>query len=118
MITLPGGWLGESAAVAGCGNVSCGGNVMSETTARRGRSLAGKVALVTGSAKRLGRAVALRLAEEGADLVIHHGTSHTEAQDTVGEIEKLGRRSVALSADLQKVDEIRKLFVAVAREFG
>src|SRR5271163_4025472 len=102
----------------GCGNVSGGGNAMTENTAGQMASLAGKVALVTGSAKRLGRAVALRLAEEGADLVIHHGNSHAEAQETVGEIERLGRRAVALSADLRKVDEIRKLFVEVAKEFG
>ena len=104
--------------ISACGNVSSGGNLMTENTAEQRVSLTGKVALVTGSAKRLGRAVALRLAEEGADLVIHHGASHAEAQETVGEIEKLGRRAVALSADLQKVDEIRKLFVQVAKEFG
>ncbi len=49
---------------------------MPENSQRRYSSLRGKVALVTGSAKRLGRAVALRLAEEGADLVIHHRASH------------------------------------------
>jgi pteridine reductase len=91
---------------------------MSETTARRGRSLAGKVALVTGSAKRLGRAVALRLAEEGADLMIHHGTSHAEAQDTVAEIKKMGRRAAAFAADLQKVSEIGGLFEEALEEFG
>src|SRR5580658_6334014 len=89
-----------------------------ENTVQPGASLAGKVALVTGSAKRLGKAVALRLASEGADLVIHHGNSHAEAQETVGKIEKTGRRAVALSADLRKVDQIRKLFVDVAKEFG
>jgi pteridine reductase len=91
---------------------------MAENTVQAMRSLAGKVALVTGSAKRLGKAVALRLAAEGADLVIHHGNSHAEAQETVAEIEKLGRRAVALSADLRKVDEIRRLFVEVLKEFG
>ena len=58
------------------------------------------MALVTGSAKRLGRAVALRLAEEGAHLVIHHRASTAEAQEVVAEIEKMGRRAVALSAQL------------------
>ncbi len=82
------------------------------------RSLAGKVALVTGSAKRLGRAVALRLAEEGADLVIHHGASHAEAQETVAEIEKIGPRAVAFSADLRRVSEIRRLFEDVLKAFG
>jgi pteridine reductase len=91
---------------------------MAENTQRQTVSLAGKVALVTGSAKRLGRAVAMRLAEEGADLVIHHGASHAEAEEAVAEIGKMGRRAVALSADLRKVDEIRGLFVEVGKNFG
>jgi pteridine reductase len=104
--------------IVDCGNVSGGGNAMTESTERRVSLLTGKVALVTGSAKRLGRAVALRLAEEGADLVIHHGASHAEARETVGEIEKMGQRAMALSADLRKIDEIRALFVEVAKGFG
>jgi pteridine reductase len=106
------------AAIAGCGNVSAGGTVMTENTGQPVAALAGKVALVTGSAKRLGRAVALRLAEEGADLVIHYGASRVEAQETVSEIEKLGRRAVGFAADLRKVSEIRALFVDVAKTFG
>ena len=77
--------------------------MLEKDSERQPRSLAGKVALVTGSAKRLGKAVALRLAAEGADLVIHHGNSHADAMETVAEIEKLGRRGLALSADLRKV---------------
>jgi NAD(P)-dependent dehydrogenase (short-subunit alcohol dehydrogenase family) len=91
---------------------------MPENSQRRYSSLEGKVALVTGSAKRLGRAVALRLAEEGADLVIHHRASPTEAQETVGEIEKLGRRAMAFAADLQNVNEIRGLFEEVGKVLG
>ena len=118
MIALRGGVLAGT-EVAGCGNVSGGGSfLMTENTEVRAPSLAGKVALVTGSAKRLGRAVALRLASEGADLVIHHGASHAAAAETVAEIEKLGRRAVAFSADLKKVDEIRGLFEKAGQEFG
>ncbi len=104
--------------MAGCGNVSGGGDVMTADSEKHAKSLTGKVALVTGSAKRLGRAVALRLAEEGADLVIHHGASNAEAQETVAEIEKLGRKSMAFAADLRKVDEIRGLFLKIGKEFG
>src|SRR5580693_5637514 len=105
MIALRRGLLAR-AVVVGCGNVSDGGNFsMAANTEVRAPSLAGKVALVTGSAKRLGKAVALRLAAEGADLIIHHGQSHAEAQETVAEIEKMGRRAAAFSADLKKVDE-------------
>jgi NAD(P)-dependent dehydrogenase (short-subunit alcohol dehydrogenase family) len=91
---------------------------MTESKGRQATPLKGKVALVTGSAKRLGKAVALRLAEEGASLIIHHDASHAEAQETVAEIEKLGRRGVVLAADLQKVSEIRELFVEVGKTFG
>jgi len=91
---------------------------MTANMERQARPLAGKVALVTGSAKRLGKAVALRLADEGADLVIHHGNSHGEAQETAAEIEKMGRRAVTVAANLQKVAEIRGLFEEVLKAFG
>jgi NAD(P)-dependent dehydrogenase (short-subunit alcohol dehydrogenase family) len=77
-----------------------------------------RVALVTGAAKRLGRAVALRLADEGCDLVIHYRSSEREALDTVAEVEKLGRHAFAVSADLTKVSEIQNLFEKATRQFG
>ncbi len=80
--------------------------------------LNGRVALVTGSAKRLGRAVALRLAKEGADVVVHHRSSSAEAQSAVAEIEKFGRRGVAVAADLSELSEIKRLFEETAKQFG
>ncbi len=80
--------------------------------------LANHVALVTGSGKRLGRAVALGLAEQGADLVIHYRSSEAEARDAVAEIEKLGRHAIAMPADLAKVSEIQQLFQKVDARFG
>jgi len=88
------------------------------SSAKNSMSLAGQVALVTGSAKRLGRAVALRLAEEGADIIIHHRTSTADAQSAVAEIEKLGRRGCAIPADLTNVAEIKWLFDETAMQFG
>jgi NAD(P)-dependent dehydrogenase (short-subunit alcohol dehydrogenase family) len=82
------------------------------------RSLSGQVAVVTGSAKRLGRAVALRLANEGADVVVHYRTSKAQAHEVVAEIEKLGRRSIALPANLANVNEINQLFKNVADHLG
>ncbi|HWT89156.1 MAG TPA: SDR family oxidoreductase [Candidatus Angelobacter sp.] len=76
----------------------------------------GKVALVTGAGKRLGRAVALRLASEGADVAVHYRGS--EATEVVAEIERLGRRALATRAELTSVEEIRALVQRVAREFG
>ncbi len=77
-----------------------------------------RVALVTGAGKRLGRAVALRLAEEGADLAVHYHSSEREAREVVEEIEVRGRRAVALRADLTKLAEIKELFAAAERAFG
>jgi pteridine reductase len=82
------------------------------------KSLQGKIALVTGAGKRLGHAVALRLAEEGADVVVHYRSSQTEANATAAEIEKLGCRSAAIRADLTSVSEIKRLFDEAGKYFG
>ena len=82
------------------------------------KKLAGRVALVTGAGKRLGRAVALRLASEGADVAVHYGKSEAEAREVVAEIEKLGRRGAAFSAELTDVAAIQKLVQGVASRFA
>jgi len=81
------------------------------------KKLAGRVALVTGAGKRLGRAVALRLASEGADVAVHYGKSEAEAREVVREIEKLGRRTAAFSAELTDVLAIQELVQSVASRF-
>lgn len=81
-------------------------------------SLSGQVALVTGAAKRLGRAVALRLAEEGADVAIHYRASAEDVQSAVAEIERFGRRGCAIAADLTNVAEIKRLFDETVKQFG
>ncbi len=81
-------------------------------------NLNGKVALVTGAAKRLGRAIALHLAAEGADVIVHYHESRDEAEEVVAEIKKLGRRAISLPANLQKKSDIEQLFNAAAKEFG
>ncbi|MCX6017158.1 MAG: SDR family oxidoreductase [Chloroflexi bacterium] len=60
----------------------------------------GKIALVTGAAHRVGRAIALALAKEGADVVVHYGSSASAAQDVAREIESLGRRTLLHQADM------------------
>jgi pteridine reductase len=81
-------------------------------------ALLGRVALVTGAAKRIGRAVALRLAEEGADVVVHYRGSKEEAAEAVAEIEKIGRRAVAVQADLGDISQIKRLIAETGKQFG
>jgi len=80
--------------------------------------LQGRVALVTGAAKRIGRAVALHLASEGADVAVHYHASAAEARETVAEIETLGRKGIPLQADLCNVAEIKRLFRDLSKRFG
>ena len=82
------------------------------------KKLVGRVALVTGAGKRLGRTVALRLASEGADVAVHYGKSEAEAREVVAEVEKLGRRAAAFPAELTDVAAIQKLVQNVASRFA
>ena len=76
------------------------------------------MALVTGAGKRLGRAVALHLASEGAQVAVHFNRSKGEAEEVVAEIENMGSKAAALQADLNKVEEIRRLFADAHARFG
>src|SRR3979490_3535079 len=82
------------------------------------RKLTGKVALVTGAAKRLGRAIALHLAREGANVVVHFHRSSEEAQEVVTQITDLGRRAICLPAALAKKSDIDMLLANSNKEFG
>lgn len=77
-------------------------------------TLHGKVVLVTGAAKRIGRGIALRLAQEGARVAIHYSSSKDEAQATADEC---GSAPI-FPADLEKVSEIERLFGDVESHFG
>lgn len=80
--------------------------------------LQGKVALVTGAAKRIGRAIALALAEEGANVVITYRDSAEHAAKTVSEIEALGSRSAAIHANLRDPESIRAAVAQAAAQFA
>jgi len=82
------------------------------------KPLTGQVALVTGAAKRIGRSIALRLAADGADVVVNYATSKAEAESVAREIEALGRRAEAIQADVSRRDEVRRLFDGVESAFG
>ncbi|MBI2486414.1 MAG: 3-oxoacyl-ACP reductase FabG [Deltaproteobacteria bacterium] len=76
-----------------------------------------KVALVTGGAKRVGRTIALELAEHGANLVINYNSSKKEADEIVELIRKTGRKAIAVKADVSKADEVAKLVDVALNKF-
>jgi 3-oxoacyl-[acyl-carrier protein] reductase/pteridine reductase len=80
--------------------------------------LSGKSALVTGGARRIGRAIALALAEAGADVAITYKTSVNESAQTVQDIEALGRRALAVECDVRSEGSVRKVIGATAGQFG
>src|SRR5580704_10946284 len=83
-----------------------------------GNPLAGQVALITGAAKRIGRSIALRLAADGADIVVNYASSKPEADTLVAEIKSTGRRAIAAKADVSQRLDVQKLFSAAENEFG
>ncbi len=81
-------------------------------------NLQGKVALVTGSAVRLGKTLALALAGDGARLVIHHSRSETAAIETVSEIKALGGDAFPVQADLSRPGSASGVIERAANHFG
>jgi NAD(P)-dependent dehydrogenase (short-subunit alcohol dehydrogenase family) len=81
-------------------------------------SLAGRVALVTGGGRGIGRAISLGLAQDGADVAVNYRRDDAAAKETVAEIEKLGRRGAAYAASIDSFDDNRAMVDAVLRDFG
>ncbi len=82
-------------------------------------NLAGKVALVTGSAQRVGKAIALELARHGTDIALHYGSSPAKVVDqTRREIEALGVQAFPIQADLSHADNSSHLIDAVRAHYG
>jgi 3-oxoacyl-[acyl-carrier protein] reductase len=73
-------------------------------------SLAGKVAIVTGASRGIGRAIALRLSQEGASVVVNYARGAQQAKEVVSAIEAAGGKALAVQADVSKTAEIRDLF--------
>jgi enoyl-[acyl-carrier protein] reductase III len=82
------------------------------------RTFTGRVALVTGSSRGIGREIALRLAREGADVVVNFRKRDEAARETVAAIEREGSRAVLVQANMADPADIERLFATIRSEFG
>lgn len=80
--------------------------------------LTGQPALVTGANSGIGRAVALGLARAGADVVVNYVTHPETADEVVHEIQGMGRKAVAIKADVSKEDDVERMFAEAIKQFG
>lgn len=81
-------------------------------------TLQGKVALVTGASRGIGRGIALRLAAEGARVVVNHPGEEALAQAAVEEIKERGGSALALEADVSQADQVEAMFESTVKAFG
>jgi NAD(P)-dependent dehydrogenase (short-subunit alcohol dehydrogenase family) len=77
----------------------------------------GKVALITGGARRVGRGLSIALAHAGADIIVNYNQSSTEADQTVEAARALGARAIAIKADVSDRKDVHRLVERAAREF-
>jgi enoyl-[acyl-carrier protein] reductase III len=77
-----------------------------------------KIALVTGSGRGIGRAIALHFAQHGADVIINFFRNRAPAEETAHEVEKMGRRALLVKADVGDLDDLNRLFDETEKEFG
>ena len=80
--------------------------------------LEGKVAIVTGASRGIGRAVAINLAQSGADVVVNYSGSEGAAQETVEAVQALGRKAIKIKANVANVDEVASMVEEAHKEFG
>ncbi len=80
--------------------------------------LKNKIALITGSSKGIGRAIALKFASEGANIVINYNTDYQGAQEVLAEVSKLGVKAITIGADVSKEEDCIRLIATTAKEMG
>jgi len=82
------------------------------------RKLEGKVAVVTGASRGIGRAIALKLANEGAKVVVNYSGSQAKAEEVVATIQENGGEAIAVQASVSKTEEVTALMDAAVKTFG
>ncbi len=82
------------------------------------KTLEGKVALVTGGAKRVGRSIVEKLSSLGAAVIVNYQNSKVEAEELAGSLQADGGRAMAWQADVARRDQVIRMFEAVGKEFG
>ena len=82
------------------------------------RKLEGKVAVVTGASRGIGRAIALKLADEGAKVVVNYSGSQAKAEEVVAMIQENGGEAIAVQASVSKTEEVTALMDAAVKTFG
>jgi len=80
--------------------------------------LEGRVALVTGGAKRIGRSIIEKFAAEGADIVINYASSRLDAESLAADVRKLGRRALAIPANVSIKKEVQQMYQKIEGEFS
>ena len=80
--------------------------------------LSGRVALVTGASRGIGRATAIRLAQAGADVIVNYVSSQSGAKEVASSIAQLGRRAATVKADMSEPEDIVSMFEFIRSEFG
>jgi len=81
-------------------------------------NLTGKVALVTGASRGIGRAIALDLARKGADVVVNYAGNTALAEEVVGMIQEMDRKSMAIQADVANREQVEAMIATTIKEFG
>ncbi|MGG1268654.1 3-oxoacyl-[acyl-carrier-protein] reductase [Brevibacillus laterosporus] len=80
--------------------------------------LEGKVALITGASRGIGRAIALKYAEAGANIIVNYSGNEAKAQETVADIEKLGREAIMIRANVGNTEEAENMVKEALERFG
>jgi enoyl-[acyl-carrier protein] reductase III len=80
--------------------------------------LEGRKALITGSSRGIGKATALAMAREGADVVVHYNRNEELAEETFAQVKGLGREALLLQADLEQLEEVQTLFDTIKEKWG